>query len=47
MFICRKSKNVKTKLETVGVFVEDEELLHIVLDGLPTEMYPFCTAMRT
>ena len=31
----------------MGAFVEDEELLHIVLDGLPTEMYPFCTAMRT
>ena len=31
----------------MGVFVKDEELLHIVLDSLPTEMYPFCTAMRT
>ena len=31
----------------MGAFVEDEELLHIVLDGLPTEMYPFCTTMRT
>ena len=31
----------------MGVFVEDEELLHIVLDGLPSEMYPFYTAMKT
>lgn len=43
----QKIKECKDKLEAVGVFVEDEELLHIVLDGLPTEMYPFCTAMRT
>ena len=31
----------------MGVFVNDEELLHIVLDGLPSEMYPFYTAMKT
>jgi hypothetical protein len=43
----QKIKECKNKLEAVGVFVDDEELLRIVLDGLPTEMYPFCTAMRT
>jgi hypothetical protein len=43
----QKIKECKDKLEAVGVFVEDEELLHIVLNSLPTEMYPFCNAMRT
>jgi hypothetical protein len=43
----QKIKECKDKLEAIGVFVEDEELLHIVLDGLPTEFYPFCLAMRT
>jgi hypothetical protein len=43
----QKIKECKDKLEAVGVFIEDEELLHIVLDGLPTEFYPFCSAMRT
>ena len=43
----QKLKECKDKLEAVGVFIEDEELLHIILDGLPTEFYPFCSAMRT
>jgi hypothetical protein len=43
----QKLKECKDKLEAVGVFIEDEELLHIILDGLPTEFYPFCLAMRT
>jgi hypothetical protein len=43
----QKLKECKDKLEAVGIFIEDEELLHIILDGLPTEFYPFCSAMRT
>ncbi|GMY34681.1 cytokinin riboside 5'-monophosphate phosphoribohydrolase log1 [Fagus crenata] len=43
----QKLKECKDKLEAVGVFIEDEELLHIIQDGLPTEFYPFCSAMRT
>uniref|UniRef100_A0A2N9HLR0 Reverse transcriptase Ty1/copia-type domain-containing protein n=1 Tax=Fagus sylvatica TaxID=28930 RepID=A0A2N9HLR0_FAGSY len=43
----QKIKECKDKLEAVGVFIEAEELLYIVLDGLPTEFYPFCSAMRT
>jgi hypothetical protein len=31
----------------VGVFIEEEKVLHIVLDGLFDEFYPFCTALRT
>ena len=31
----QKIKECKDKLEAVGVTMEDEELLHIVLDGLP------------
>uniref|UniRef100_A0A2N9HD04 CCHC-type domain-containing protein n=1 Tax=Fagus sylvatica TaxID=28930 RepID=A0A2N9HD04_FAGSY len=42
-----KLKECKDKLEAVGVFIEDEELLHIILDGLPTEFYPFCSTTRT
>jgi hypothetical protein len=43
----QKIKEYKDKLEAVGVFIEAEEMLYIVLDGLPTEFYPFCSAMRT
>ena len=32
---------------TVGVHIEDEELLHIVLDGLPQGYYSFSSALRT
>ena len=43
----QKIKKCKDKLEAVGVIMEDEELLHIVLDGLPQNFYHFCSAMRT
>ena len=43
----QKLKECEDKLEAVGVFIEDEELLHIILDGLPTEFYPFCSTTRT
>jgi hypothetical protein len=42
-----KIKECKDKLEAVGVIMEDEESLHIVLDGLPQNFYYFCSAMRT
>ena len=42
-----KIKECKDKLEVVGVIMEDGELLHIVLDGLPQNFYHFCLAMRT
>ena len=43
----QKIKECKDKLEAVGAFIEVEEMLYIILDGLPTEFYPFCLAMRT
>ena len=41
----RNLNNIKKNI--VGVIMEDEELLHIVLDGLPQNLYHFCSAMRT
>ena len=32
---------------TVGVHIKDEELLHIVLDGLPQGYYSFSFTLRT
>jgi hypothetical protein len=37
----QKIKECKDKLEAVGVIMEDEELLHIVLDGLPQNFLSF------
>ncbi|KAK9991533.1 hypothetical protein SO802_026518 [Lithocarpus litseifolius] len=37
----------RDKLLIVGVHIEDEELLHIVLDGLPQGYYSFSSALRT
>ena len=42
-----KIKDCKKKMESVGVHVEDEELLHIILDGLPQGYYSFSSALRT
>uniref|UniRef100_A0A2N9HH98 Integrase catalytic domain-containing protein n=1 Tax=Fagus sylvatica TaxID=28930 RepID=A0A2N9HH98_FAGSY len=40
-------KEIRDKLGSVGVIVDDEDLLHTVLKGLPAEYDPFCSAMRT
>ncbi len=40
-------KEIRDKLGSVGVNVDDEDLLHVVLKGLPPEYDPFCFAMRT
>uniref|UniRef100_A0A2N9EGE1 Integrase catalytic domain-containing protein n=1 Tax=Fagus sylvatica TaxID=28930 RepID=A0A2N9EGE1_FAGSY len=40
-------KEIRDKLGSVGVNVDDEDLLHVVLKGLPPEYDPFCSAMRT
>ena len=42
----RFSKHV-IDLTIVSVFVDDEELLHIILDGLPSEYDSFSSAIRT
>ena len=43
----QKIKVVKDKLLAVGVIVDDEELLHIAIKGLPKEFNVFRSAIRT
>uniref|UniRef100_A0A2N9EHV2 Retrotransposon Copia-like N-terminal domain-containing protein n=1 Tax=Fagus sylvatica TaxID=28930 RepID=A0A2N9EHV2_FAGSY len=40
-------KSTRDKLFAVGVLVDNEELLHMVLKGLPKEFAPFASAIRT
>ena len=41
------SKGVRNKLTVIFVFLDDEELLHIAFDGLPSEYDSFSFAIRT
>jgi hypothetical protein len=43
----QKIKEAREKLVSVGVFIDDEEILHLVLQGLPTEFHSFTSAMLT
>ena len=43
----QKSKQIRDKLTVISVFLDDEELFHIVLDGLPSEYDSFSSAIRT
>ena len=43
----QKIKVVRDKLLVVGVIVDDEELVHITLKGLPKEYNAFRSAIRT
>uniref|UniRef100_A0A2N9HT16 Reverse transcriptase Ty1/copia-type domain-containing protein n=1 Tax=Fagus sylvatica TaxID=28930 RepID=A0A2N9HT16_FAGSY len=43
----QKVKNIRDKLVAVGTVIDNEELLHIILKGLPREYSPFCSAIRT
>ena len=43
----QKIKIVRDKLFDVGVIVDNEELLCIVLEGLPREYAHLCSAIRT
>ena len=43
----QKIKQARDRLAAVSVFVDDEELLHIILDGLPSEYDSFSSAIRT
>jgi hypothetical protein len=38
---------VRDKLSTVGVHSDHEELIHVILKGLPKEYAPFASAIRT
>uniref|UniRef100_A0A2N9HIL7 Integrase catalytic domain-containing protein n=1 Tax=Fagus sylvatica TaxID=28930 RepID=A0A2N9HIL7_FAGSY len=43
----QRIKTVRDKLSAVGVHSDDEELLHVILKGLPKEYAPFASAIRT
>uniref|UniRef100_A0A2N9ELB4 Reverse transcriptase Ty1/copia-type domain-containing protein n=2 Tax=Fagus sylvatica TaxID=28930 RepID=A0A2N9ELB4_FAGSY len=43
----QRIKSTRDKLFAVGVLVDNEELLHMVLKGLPKEFAPFASAIRT
>ena len=43
----QRIKNTRDKLSAVGVLVDNEELLHMVLKGLPKEFAPFASTIRT
>ena len=43
----QKIKQSRDRLAAVSMFVDDEELLHIILDGLPSEYDSFSSAIRT
>jgi hypothetical protein len=43
----QRIKETRDKLSTVGVNLDDEEILHIVLKGLPAEFHSFSSSMLT
>ena len=43
----QKIKEIRDKLVAVSIVLDDEELLHIALDGLPSEYDSFSSAIRT
>jgi hypothetical protein len=42
-----KIKEARNKLVSVGIHIDDEKILHIVLQGLPSEFHSFTSAMLT
>ena len=43
----QRIKITRDKFSPIGVFIDNEELLHIILKGLPKEYAPFASAIRT
>ena len=43
----QKIKETRDKLTSVGIHIDDEEILHIVLQGLPLDFHSFTSAMLT
>ena len=41
----QKFKEARDKMVSVSVFIDDEEILHIVLQGLPSDFHSFTSAM--
>uniref|UniRef100_A0A2N9HG82 Reverse transcriptase Ty1/copia-type domain-containing protein n=1 Tax=Fagus sylvatica TaxID=28930 RepID=A0A2N9HG82_FAGSY len=45
--ISLKIKEARNKLTNVGIHIDDEEILHIVLQGLPSDFHSFTSEMLT
>jgi hypothetical protein len=43
----QKIKEARDKLTSVGIHIDDEEILHIVLQGLPSDFHSFTSTMLT
>jgi len=43
----QKIKVIRDKLMVVGVLLDDEELVHVAIKGLPKEFNAFGSAIRT
>ena len=43
----QKIKVIRDKLMAIGVLLDDEELLHVAIKGLPKEFSAFRSAIRT
>ena len=43
----QRIKTTRDRLSAVGVLIDNEELLHTILKGLPKEYAPFASAIRT
>ena len=43
----QKIKQIQDRLAAVSVVLDDEDLLHVALDGLPLEYDSFSSAIRT
>ena len=43
----QKIKQARDRLVAISVFVDDEELFHVILDGLPSEYDSLSSAIRT
>ena len=43
----QRIKEVRDRLSSVAVFINEEELIHLVLEALPQEYGAFCSTIRT
>ena len=43
----QRIKEVRDRLSFVAVVIDEEELIHLVLEALPQEYGAFCSAIRT
>ena len=43
----QRIKEVRNRLSSVVVVIDEEELIHLVLEALPQEYGAFCLAIRT